>query len=31
MTPTVFKEPSGKASNGWELWREDIDLAVGWT
>jgi beta-glucosidase len=29
VTPTVFQEPSGKACNSWELWREDIDLAVG--
>jgi len=29
VTPTVFKEPSGKACNDWELWREDIDLAKG--
>ena len=29
VSPTVFKEPSGKACNNWELWREDIDLAVG--
>lgn len=27
MTPSVFQEPSGKACNGYELWREDIDLA----
>lgn len=29
VQPTVFQEPSGKAVNNWELWREDIDLAVG--
>ena len=29
VTPTVFKEPSGKAVNNYELWREDIDLAMG--
>ena len=29
LTPTVFKEPSGKACNNWELWAEDIDLAKG--
>lgn len=29
LTPNVFKEPSGKACNNWELWREDIELAVG--
>ena len=28
VTPTVFQEPSGKAANGYELWREDIDLAA---
>jgi beta-glucosidase len=27
VTPTLFAEPSGKAANNWELWREDIDLA----
>ena len=25
-TPSVFREPSGRACNGYELWREDIDL-----
>ena len=29
VTPSVFQEPSGKACNNWELWREDIDLAKG--
>ena len=29
VTPTVFQEPSGKACNGYELWREDVDLAAG--
>jgi beta-glucosidase len=29
VRPTVFREPSGKACNGWELWREDVDLAAG--
>ncbi len=29
VTPSVFHEPSGKACNSWELWREDIDLAKG--
>ena len=29
VTPTVFKEPSGKACNSYELWREDVDLAKG--
>jgi beta-glucosidase len=27
VTPTVFTEPSGKACNNWELWREDVGLA----
>ena len=29
VTPTVFKEPSGKACNSYALWREDVDLAHG--
>jgi len=29
VTPTVFREPSGKACNGYELWREDLGLAAG--
>ena len=29
VTPTVFREPSGKAVNSYVLWREDIDLAAG--
>jgi beta-glucosidase len=29
VTPSVFREPSGKACNGYELWREDVDLAAG--
>jgi beta-glucosidase len=29
VTPSVFAEPSGKACNGYELWREDVDLARG--
>lgn len=29
VTPTVFREPSGRACNGYELWREDVDLAAG--
>ncbi|MFG2946396.1 family 1 glycosylhydrolase [Streptomyces adustus] len=28
VTPTVFRERSGKACNGWERWREDVDLAA---
>jgi len=29
VTPTVFREPSGKACDGYRLWREDVDLAAG--
>jgi beta-glucosidase len=29
VTPSVFSEVSGKACNGYELWREDVDLAAG--
>jgi beta-glucosidase len=29
VTPTVFRETSGKACNGYELWREDVGLAAG--
>ena len=29
VTPTVFREPSGAACNGYALWREDLDLAAG--
>lgn len=29
VTPTVFRDRSGKACNGYELWREDVDLAAG--
>ncbi len=29
VTPTVFREPSGRACNGYELWSSDIDLAAG--
>ncbi|WP_417512289.1 family 1 glycosylhydrolase [Microbacterium sp.] len=28
VTPTVFQERSGRATNGWELWESDLDLAV---
>ncbi|WP_181803354.1 family 1 glycosylhydrolase [Streptomyces shenzhenensis] len=28
VTPTIFREKSGKPRNGWERWREDVDLAV---
>lgn len=29
VKPSVFKEPSLKACNSWELWRKDIDLVAG--
>ncbi|MEU4237362.1 family 1 glycosylhydrolase [Actinoplanes sp. NPDC026619] len=29
VSPTVFREPSGRACNGYELWRDDVDLAAG--
>jgi beta-glucosidase len=29
VTPTVFREKSGAAANGYELWREDLDLIAG--
>lgn len=29
VSPTVFREPSGKACNGWELWESDLDLVAG--
>ncbi|MDH2443171.1 family 1 glycosylhydrolase [Amnibacterium sp. CER49] len=28
VTPTIFREPSGRACNGYELWETDLDLAV---
>jgi beta-glucosidase len=28
VTPTVFRERSGKACNGFALWAEDVDLAA---
>lgn len=28
VMPTVFREPSGKAANGWELWEADLDLVA---
>jgi beta-glucosidase len=28
VTPTVFREPSGKACDGYRLWAEDVDLAA---
>jgi beta-glucosidase len=29
VSPTVFRAPSGVACNGYELWREDLDLVAG--
>ncbi|WP_426560603.1 family 1 glycosylhydrolase [Angustibacter sp. McL0619] len=29
VQPSVFREASGRACNGYELWREDVDLAAG--
>lgn len=29
VTPTVFQERSGRATNGWELWESDLDLVAG--
>jgi beta-glucosidase len=29
VSPTVFREPSGKADNSYELWQRDLDLAAG--
>ncbi len=29
VTPTVFRERSGAATNGWELWEGDLDLVAG--
>ncbi|WP_433306738.1 family 1 glycosylhydrolase [Actinoplanes sp. CA-030573] len=29
VTPTVFREPSGPACDGYRRWREDVDLAAG--
>lgn len=26
VIPSVFREPSGKATNGWDLWETDLDL-----
>lgn len=28
VTPTVFREPSAKACDSWNRWREDVDLAA---
>ena len=29
VTPTIFHDRSGKATNGWELWESDLDLVAG--
>ena len=29
VTPTVFREPSGQACDGYARWREDLDLVAG--
>ncbi|GAA1973203.1 glycoside hydrolase family 1 protein [Microbacterium pumilum] len=29
VTPTVFQDRSGRATNGWELWESDLDLVAG--
>ena len=29
VRPSVFREPSGRACQGWERWREDVELAAG--
>jgi beta-glucosidase len=29
VRPSVFREPSGRACNSYELWREDVDLVAG--
>jgi beta-glucosidase len=29
VSPTIFREPSGAAANGWELWESDLDLVAG--
>jgi beta-glucosidase len=28
-SPSVFREPSGRACNSWELWETDLDLVAG--
>lgn len=28
LTPTIFREPSGEACRSYELWEDDLDLAV---
>jgi beta-glucosidase len=29
VTPTIFTDRSGTATNGWELWESDLDLVAG--
>jgi len=29
VTPTVFQDRSGKATNGWDRWESDLDLVAG--
>ena len=29
VTPSVFQDRSGKATNGWELWESDLDRVAG--
>jgi beta-glucosidase len=29
VSPSVFRDRSGKACNSWELWREDLDIVAG--
>jgi beta-glucosidase len=29
VRPSAFREPSGRACNSYELWREDVDLVAG--
>ena len=29
VRPTVFREPSGTATDSWSRWLEDVDLAAG--
>lgn len=29
VTPTIFKDRSGKATNGWERWESDLDIVAG--
>lgn len=29
VSPSVFSEPSGRACDSWNRWREDVDLVVG--